>query len=157
MERARHDELPFDPDSPEGPPRPLHLRPAAIALVFVGGVAGTAVRLLAEETVRPWGGWPVATFTVNLLGAFALGALLEVLARRGPDTGWRLRSRLLGGTGFLGAFTTYSSLAVETDLLGRDGRPGVALLYAVGSVVVGFLACALGIWAASAHGRRSRA
>jgi fluoride exporter len=156
VERARHDELPFDPDSPEGPPRPLHLRPAAVALVFSGGVAGTAVRLLAEETIRPWGGWPAATFLVNLLGAFALGALLEGLARRGPDTGWRLRSRLLAGTGFLGAFTTYSSLAVETALLGRDGRPGVGLAYAVGSVVLGFLACAVGIWAASAHARRSR-
>ncbi len=157
MERARHDELPFDPDSPEGPPRPLHLRPRALGLVGGGGVAGTGARLLAEETIPAWGVWPAATFLVNLLGAFVLGALLEGLARRGPDTGSRLRSRLLAGTGFLGAFTTYSSLAVETALLGRDGHAGLGLLYAAVSVALGFLAGALGIWSASAHARRSRA
>jgi CrcB protein len=139
MSADRHDELPLDPE------RPLHLRPAALGLVFAGGVAGTAARYLAEETVRPWGWWPAATFLVNVAGAFALGVLLESLAGRGPDTGGRRRWRLLLGTGFLGAFTTYSSLAVETVLLARDDRPWLAAAYSAGSVLVGLVAAAGGI------------
>ena len=137
MDHDRHHDLPIDPDLPDEPYQPLHLRPAALGLVLVGGMAGTGARLWAEESVHPWGAWPAATFLVNLVGAFVLGGLLE-------------------GTGFLGAFTTYSSLAVEAALLGRDSLPGLGLLYAVGSVVLGFLACAVGIWAASTHARRGR-
>ena len=156
VDHDRHHELPVDPDLPEEPYRPLHLRPQALGLVLGGGMAGTAMRLWFEESVHPWGAWPAATFLVNVVGAFVLGFLLEALARRGPDVGWRLRTRLLVGTGFLGAFTTYSSLAVETALLERDARAGLGLLYAVGSVVLGFLAGAVGIWAASTHSRRAR-
>ena len=97
--------------------------------------------------------WPAATFSVNVVGALLLGVLIEALSRRGPDVGVRQRLRLFLGTGFLGAFTTYSTLAVDTDLLLRDGYASVAVLYAVGTVVVGFLATWFGIWAATAQRR----
>ena len=73
------------------------------------------------ETLLPFegAGWPWATFMINLAGAFILGALLEGLARSGGDTGWRQRVRLFAGTGFCGAFTTYSTLALEVSLLGQ--------------------------------------
>ena len=151
MDVDRHDELPLDPDEPGGA---FHLTPAALGVVFTGGVAGTAARYVAEESVRPWGAWPAATFLVNIVGAFALGVLMEALARRGPDLGARRRLRLLLGTGFLGAFTTYSALAVETALLARGGRVGLGVAYAAGSVIVGLVAAAVGIRAA---GRRRRA
>ncbi len=159
MDADRQGGRPLDPDLPSDPPggrpsRPLHLSPGALGLVFVGGVAGTGVRYLAEEAIQPWGSWPAATFLVNVVGAFLLGALLEGLARRGPDTGWRLRWRLLAGTGFLGAFTTYSSLAVETALLTRDGLPGLSVGYAAGSALAGVVACVAGIWVAGAHAGR---
>ena len=141
-------ELPLDPDRP-----PPHLTGAGVGLVFVGGVLGTAGRYGAGEALGPWGPWPAATFCVNVVGAFLLGVLLEALGRRGPDVGMRQRLRLLLGTGFLGAFTTYSTLAVDTDLLVRDGYASVAVAYAVGTVVVGFLATWSGIWAATAHDR----
>jgi CrcB protein len=139
-------ELPLDPDWPS--PK---LTGAGVGLVFVGGVLGTAARYVVGEVVGPWGPWPAATFGMNVVGAFVLGALLESLARRGPDVGVRQRFRLLLGTGFLGAFTTYSTLAVDTNLLLRDGYASVAVGYAVGTVVVGFLATWLGIWAAAAR------
>jgi CrcB protein len=49
-------------------------------------------------------------------------------------------------TGFLGAYTTYSTFDVETDLLLRDGHAPVALAYTAGSLVAGFLAVWLGLW-----------
>ncbi|HEU4331372.1 MAG TPA: CrcB family protein [Lapillicoccus sp.] len=146
-----HPELPLDPDLP--PSTPPHLTWAGVGLVFVGGIAGTLARYAVGEVLAPWGAWPAATFCVNVVGAFLLGVLLEALGRRGPDVGVRLRLRLLLGTGFLGAFTTYSTLAVETSLLVRDGSAPVALGYAAGSVVVGFLASMFGIWVAAAHHR----
>ena len=102
-------------------------------------------------------GWPTGTFAVNAVGAFLLGLLLESLARRG-DEGPRARGlRLLAGTGFLGGFTTYSSLADEVDLLLTPGGSlPLALGYGLGSVVVGFLAALLGVLAA-ATGHRLRA
>jgi CrcB protein len=57
--------------------------------------------------------------------------------------------------GFLGAFTTYSTLAVDVDVLLRDGYALVAVAYAVASVVVGFAASTVGIWTAAAHHRGS--
>ena len=141
-------ELPLDPDQP-----PPHLTGTGVALVFVGGVLGTGVRYGIGEAVGPWGLWPAATFCVNVVGAFLLGVLIEGLARRGPDIGVGLRARLLLGTGFLGACTTYSALAVETDQLLRDGYASVGVAYAAGSVVVGFVASTLGILAAAAHHR----
>ncbi|MEP6651384.1 MAG: CrcB family protein [Lapillicoccus sp.] len=149
--RNGHPELPLDPDLP--PSTPPHFTWAGVGLVFAGGVVGTAARYAVGELVTPSGVRPAATFCVNVVGAFALGALLEALGRRGPDVGVRQRLRLLLGTGFLGAFTTYSTLAVDTDLLFREGYAWVAAGYAVATVVVGFLASMLGIWAAATHHR----
>jgi CrcB protein len=82
---------------------------------------------------------------VNLVGALVLGVLLEALSRQGPDTGWRRRTRLLVGTGFCGGLTTYSTLAVEADLLIRSHRDGLAAGYVVVSVVAGLAVAAVGI------------
>ncbi len=123
--------------------------------VFVGGLVGTPARYaVALALPTRTGGWPAGTLLVNLLGAFCLGALLEGLARRGPDTGRRRLLRLGLGTGFLGAFTTYSTLAVETDLLVRAHRPRLAAGYALGTLLAGTLLSAAGIRAAAAHHQR---
>ena len=151
-----HAELPVDPDAEALRPRPLHWRPTALLWVFCGGVLGTALRF-AGETLLPFegAGWPWATFMINLAGAFILGALLEGLARSGGDTGWRQRVRLFAGTGFCGAFTTYSTLALDVSLLGKGGQIGVAVGYGLGSVVAGVVLAWLGIVsAAEVHRRR---
>ena len=54
----------------------------------------------------------------------------------------------------LGAFTTYSALAVETDLLVREGRPLLAAAYALASVVGGLTLSAVGIALAARRGVR---
>lgn len=124
--------------------RPAHHRPGALLAVLVGGVLGTLARHGLSLTL-PERSWPVGTLTANLLGALLLGALLEGLSRAGDDTGRRRLVRLALGTGFLGAATTYSALAVEVDLLLRDGRPLLAAAYAGTTVVGGLVLSTLGI------------
>jgi CrcB protein len=89
---------------------------------------------------------PVGILAVNVVGAFLLGLLLERLLRAGPDTGGRRDLRLLLGTGFLGGFTTYSTLATDTVALLVAGAAGRALLYAFGTLLLGLLASLAGIW-----------
>lgn len=156
-----HPELPVDPDAELGRreqhrPRPLHVRSGPLASVAVGGAFGAAARTGVDNVLRPIHGLPVATLTVNIVGTLALGVLLETLARRGPDVGRNQRARLVAGTGFCGALTTYSTFAVEADLLLRTGRPAIALAYAATTVLAGLSAAALGIWAAGTHHRRRR-
>ncbi|MGZ5391863.1 MAG: fluoride efflux transporter CrcB [Mycobacterium sp.] len=154
-----HAELLIDPDAPAKPLRPLHLRPSAMAWIFAGGIAGTALRYSVEKLLPHDGtSWPWATFLINLSGAFVLGGLLEGLARLGEDSGWRRRARLCAGTGFCGAFTTYSTFALEIVLLGRHGYLGTAVSYGLLSVMGGVITAWLGIVVmASVHRRRTRA
>lgn len=90
-------------------------------------------------------GWPVGTLAANLTGAFLLGALLEVLGRRGPETPGVQRVRLALGTGVLGGYTTFSSLALETERLLADGAAATALGYAGVTLVAGVLSAAAGV------------
>ena len=130
------------------------IRPASIALVALGGVVGTAARYGFALTVpTPSGGWPWATFVVNLIGSFTLGALLEGLARSRADVAVQRHVRLLVGTGFCGSLTTCSTFAVEVDLLVRDHEPVKAFAYLAASLVAGIAVTAAGIAAATNHER----
>ncbi|MCG2620914.1 CrcB family protein [Arthrobacter sp. I2-34] len=129
--------------------RPVHLRPASILLVVLGGMFGTLARYGVALVLPAPGGWPLPTLAVNLAGAFALGLLLESLLRAGADDGGRRAVRLAAGTGFLGGFTTYSTFALELNELVSTGSSWTAIVYAALTVGVGFLASLAGIWAGS--------
>ena len=155
MTSPRPRPLPRDPDleadeGSDGTPVAVHLTPTFLALVALGGAAGSLARHGVERLLGTSDGLPVGTLTVNLVGAFLLGVLLEWLATRGSDIGRRRAARLLVGTGFLGGFTTYSALAVEADGLVRDGRVTLALVYVLTTVVVGLLASLAGVLSARA-------
>ncbi|GAB3032961.1 hypothetical protein GCM10027052_07550 [Parafrigoribacterium mesophilum] len=132
----------------------MHLHWRYIGLVALGGTFGTAARIGLTEALPSWQSVPVTTVGVNILGAFLLGVLLASLTRRGGDEGTRRAARLLLGTGFLGGFTTYSALAVDTDTLVRSGQAGLAVAYALTTVVLGALAAAAGIRVATRRGGR---
>lgn len=85
---------------------------------------------------------PVATLGANVLGAALLGLLLSILAsRRLPSR----RLRLLLGTGALGAFTTVSTVSTELLLLVWEDQAGLALVYAVTTLVAGVAAAFAGV------------
>lgn len=106
--------------------------------MFVGGAVGTALRaVVAEALPAPPGAWPWATLIVNLVGAGLLGWLVAGLA---PDA---VHRRAFLGTGVLGAFTTFSTFAVEVVALRH--RPVVAAAYAGVSVAAGLAVAAAGL------------
>lgn len=109
----------------------------ALALVLVGGMAGTALRLGVDAALPlPW-----ATLAVNLAGALLLGFLFErlVVERRARSGLW---SAL--GPGLCGALTTFSALQLEAVELARDGSWKGAALYLAASVCLGLPLAALG-------------
>lgn len=116
-------------------------RPDVLAVIAIGGMLGATARFKLSEALHTTADrFPWATFWTNLSGSFLLGFLLVVLLERFPPTRY-LRPFL--ATGILGAYTTMSTYTVETALLFKDGHAATAMLYGLGSIVVGvFLAYA---------------
>lgn len=133
---------------PERPVASRQRRPAALAAVAAGGALGAPARygIALAVTITP-GTFPWGTFWINISGSFALGVVLAVILHRCPADRF---VRPFLATGFLGAFTTYSTFAVETDLLVRNGHGAVALAYVAASVAGGLAAAGAGLAAGRA-------
>lgn len=117
-----------------------------IALGAMGALGAGARYLLVEWMAHRWlKPSPLAILLINVTGAFLLGFFTTAFA--GPG---QLNTRLLLGTGFLGGYTTFSTLSYETFALGRRGEVLYAWLNVVGSLLMGVLAAALGM-ALGAH------
>ncbi|MDX6257882.1 MAG: fluoride exporter [Frankiales bacterium] len=124
-----------------------------LSVIGVGGAFGTLGRYELGLHVRTAGsyGFSYATLVANLSGAFALGVLVALVARRWPRSHY-LRPAL--GTGVLGGFTTFSTLMVETVQRLDHGHAATGLLY-VCVTLVGGLAAALTGMALGDLGRRA--
>ncbi|HET9721326.1 MAG TPA: fluoride efflux transporter CrcB [Solirubrobacteraceae bacterium] len=116
--------------------------------VFVGGAAGAALRVgLSSAFPTAAGSWPWVTFAINIAGAFLLGYFVTRLQERLPLSTYR---RPFVGTGFCGAFTTFSTMQVELFKMLQHADLGLAAGYAAASLAAGYLA----IYAATAIVRR---
>jgi CrcB protein len=111
--------------------------------VMVGGAAGTLARWAVELTVPSVGGFPLATFLINVSGAFVLGLVGVVLLERLPPTRYL---RPLLAIGLLGAYTTFSTMAMEGVRLLDRGQPALAVGYWVTTLLVGQMAGVYGMW-----------
>lgn len=131
--------------------RSLHLHPGMVALVALGGAAGTLARWGMTTSFPAHHAWPISTLAENLIGAFLLGLLLETLVRAGDEIPSRRMVRLGLGTGALGGFTTFSTFALEVERLLSSGDGGHAIGYFTVSLIGGFLTCLLGVIVASRH------
>jgi CrcB protein len=141
VEDARHH--PGRPPFPPGrPARWPVLRLDVIAVIFAGGCVGGLARYAATSAwAAPKGGFPWATFAVNVSGAFILALVIVIAAEVAASR----YLRALLGTGFCGAFTTFSSVVVATDQLFAHHHPRTALAYLAATVVAGLSASSLGL------------
>ena len=113
-------------------------------VIGLAGALGAVSRHQLESFVNrlfgdafPWG-----TFIVNVSGSFMLGALVGVFARRLDVPLWLQAGATVG---FLGAYTTFSTLSLQVYRSTATGNLAVALANAVGSLLAGVLALYAGI------------
>ncbi|HET7030774.1 MAG TPA: CrcB family protein [Candidatus Limnocylindrales bacterium] len=116
-----------------------------LVLIAAGGAAGAVSRYLVDSAVldRFAGAFPLGTFVVNLSGAFLVGLLGALIIDRGVLPA-DLRAPLL--VGFLGAYTTFSTLMLDSWRLIEDGLPLLAMGNLIGSVALGLVAVVAGLW-----------
>ncbi len=110
-------------------------------VVLAGAGLGGLMRYVAGTWIMAkYGGrFPLGTFIINITGSFLIGVLMTLFTERlPPHPNWRLFLVV----GVLGGYTTFSSFEYDTLQAVRDGERLMALLYVMGSVVVGYC----GVW-----------
>ena len=111
--------------------------------VAAGGAIGSPLRyVISEHLATDPGAFPRATFLVNISGSFVLGFVIVVIMERARPTRY---VRPFLATGLLGAYTTFSTLAVEAVLLVREHNTTGAIVYVVCTIGVGLFAVWLGM------------
>lgn len=117
---------------------------SGVLLIGVGGFAGAIARYLIDARISAWSGGtvPWGTFVVNLSGSFVVGLLFALVTERAV-----LPAEVRGPVmiGFVGAYTTFSTLALESWRMLEDGAWLYATANLVGSVVIGVLAVVAGV------------
>jgi CrcB protein len=115
---------------------------AWVAFVAAGAI-GAPLRYVIDGAVqdRTEGAFPWGTFVINASGSLLLGFLTGLaLYHAFPDT-----PRIILGTGFCGAYTTFSTYGFETVRLLEEGATAEAFRNALGTLIVGAAAAAAGI------------
>jgi CrcB protein len=116
---------------------------AAWLAFLAGGAAGAPSRYLLDGYVQSntKGAYPWGTFTINAAGSLVLGVLTGLALRHGlsPTT------KIVLGTGFCGAFTTFSTFTFETVRLAEEGATNEALRNIAANVVVGTVLAGLAL------------
>jgi len=116
--------------------------PDVLVAIALGGALGTPARYEVSQLIHvakdtfPW-----ATLVINVSGAFVLGLFLT-LVERFPPTRYL---RAFFAIGFLGSFTTFSTMAVDTVLLVKDHQIVLGIGYLCASIAAGLASCYLGI------------
>ncbi|TDN90882.1 CrcB family protein [Microbacterium sp. BK668] len=112
-----------------------------ILVVAGAGGLGAGLRYAVDALVMRGrrGAFPVGILVVNVTGSFGLGLLTGLAAL--VDASWATAI----GVGLLGGFTTFSTVSVETVLLGRRGRRDWAWLNLVGTLAASVAAAAIGV------------
>jgi CrcB protein len=119
-----------------------------VLVVLVGGALGALARYQLDGLIQDHthGAMPVGTLVINVSGSLVLGLLVGLRLHHGMSA----TVELAAGTGFCGAFTTFSSLMYETTRLAQDGAYRQAARTLSLNVVFGVGAAALGLVATGA-------
>jgi CrcB protein len=118
-----------------------------VFVVLLGGALGAPARFGIHHLIHRLGPkkFPRETFVINSTGSFLLGCL-SALFLHGHIT---VTTKALLCTGFLGAYTTFSTFTLETVELMEEGRMRLALANVGLSCGVGLACAALGFWLGS--------
>ena len=109
--------------------------------VVTGAAAGALARHYTSRGRSPW-----ATCGINIAGSFILGAVVTA-------SSLNPRAKLLAGTGFCGAFTTFSTFSVETVRMWEAGQAGRAVGFVAANNVGSIAAAATGALVCARLGR----
>lgn len=112
-----------------------------ILIVGAGSFFGGALRYIVSLLVKYTGGFPWATFTVNLLGCLLIGVLWGIFSRCANAS---QQFVLFLSVGFCGGFTTFSTFSKESLQLIQFGNWLYFSLYVAGSILLGLLLVAVG-------------
>lgn len=146
-------DLPLDPDANLGPAGRSgrtegHRRIDMFAVVAAGGAIGSLGRYgITSAAPVVAGRFPTSTLMVNLSGSFVLGALLVILTERRAPSRY---ARAFLAVGVIGAFTTFSSFAVQIIQLAQDHHLATSAAFLAASVVGGLAAAKIGVLTARA-------
>lgn len=113
-------------------------------MVGIGGAAGSILRYLSSQLVQKYynGHFPLATFTINVLGCLLIGVLIGYFSKTQIlQNDWKL----LLITGFCGGYTTFSAFASENLNLINNNQIGLAIFYIALSVFLGIGAVWIGL------------
>jgi fluoride exporter len=113
-------------------------------MIALGGALGAIARyqVAAMVQARIPAGFPWGTFVVNITGCLAMGAVMTLLSERlVVHPNWRF----LIPIGFIGAYTTFSTVEFETFRAVTDGAVLTGAVNAVGSLLAGYAALWLGV------------
>lgn len=114
-----------------------------IGSVGLAGAVGALVRYLLGRFIAERAGsqFPLGTLVINVSGAFVIGLLLGLTGHNIISAGLQV----VLATGFLGGYTTFSTMCWEGVQLARGGSTVRSILYLGGNVLLGFPAAALGL------------
>ena len=115
----------------------MRLAASDCACVASGAAGGALLRYGISEWAKSKGSGPAAILVINVLGSFLLGGCTGAL----PGT----RASLLIGTGFCGAFTTFSTYSVDAINFAKAGQLSTAAVYTVSTNVLSIGAAAAGL------------
>jgi fluoride exporter len=140
-------DLPIDPDLETEERAPGHRIGRApidvLAAIAAGGALGAPARYEMTRLIHvAKGTFPWATFWTNITGSLVLGFLLVLLIERYPPSRYL---RPFFATGFLGAYTTFSTYMVDTATLVKDEHTAIGVTYLLFSALAGFAAVWIGI------------
>ena len=115
----------------------------SIVGLMLGGALGTLCRYLVTlgtQSLLSSSTFPLDTIVVSMLGCYLLASLMGLRLLGFVPPAWHLAI----GTGFLGAFTTFSTFELESHALAQEGGWSRATLYVLANLVLGYVALLLG-------------
>lgn len=105
-------------------------------IVGIGGFLGAIMRYILTLVIKLDSNFPIATFTINMIGTFAIGIISAFAIK---FSSFNLQLLLFLRVGICGGFTSFSAYTLESLGLIQQGKAFTMILYTVCTVTLGIL------------------